>query len=314
MRTIFTLALLMALSSACDKAAEGREPTAAPAASEAAAPAAAPAEAEGTAQADAPSSERYPLLNFELLDPAERTRYVGLAEGEICPCGALESLDACLQREDVCSLGAQAGALMMQLVKQGAQDLAITDQVQQFIDNARRVWTFDLDDAPWAGAEEPEVVLVNFSDFECPHCREFAAVLDEAVERYGDSVRVYYKQFPLGGRRNSSAAAVAALAAHRQGQFVAFHDAVFERQTALSTAPDPTAFLLNIANELGLNMDRFTADANDPALRAQVDADRLEGMNAGVMSTPTCYVDGVRMMDGYSLDALTQRIDAALAE
>lgn len=264
------------------------------------------------AQAGAPAADRYPNLMFQLLEDAERARYVRLAEAELCPCGAVESLDTCLRREDVCELGLESGALMMRLVKQGAEDVEISDQVQQYVTNARRVWEFELSDTPWVGAENPEVVLVNFSDFECPHCREFAHVLDAIAERYGDRVRIYYKQYPLPSHRNAQAAAFAALAAHRQGQFMAFHDLVFQNQQALSAATDPIAFLVAMASQAGLNAERFVADANDAALRAQVDRDRTEGVTAGIMSTPTLFVNGVRMLEGYTVDELGSRLEAAL--
>lgn len=264
---------------------------------------------------DGPSPTRYPGLLFELLDGTERGRFVGLAEAEFCPCdGPMTSLDACLQAEDVCELGLQVGALMMRFVKEGAQDVEITDGIQQFVQNARRVWEFDLTNSPCIGAEEPTITLVNFSDFECPHCREFTHALDAVVEAHPDQVRVCYKQFPLASHPNAGAAAIAALAAHAQGSFIEYHDLVFEHQPALSAAEDPTALLVSLANQAGLNSERFVESANAESSRLQIEADRAEGIAAGLMSTPTCFVNGVKMMGGYTTEDLTARIDAALAE
>ncbi len=291
------------------------------AAEEEAAAEAAPEE-EVTAQAEAgeapvddgPSATRYPGLLFELLDGTERGRFVGLAEAEFCPCeGAMVSLDACLRTEDVCELGLQVGALMMRFVKEGAQDVEITDGVQQFVQNARRVWEFDLTDAPCIGAEEPTLTLVNFSDFECPHCREFTHSLDSVVRAHPEQIRVCYKQFPLASHPNAAAAAIAALAAHAQGSFIEYHDLVFEHQPALSAAEDPTALLLALANEAGLNTERFIESANSEALQQQVERDRAEGIASGLMSTPTCFFNGVKMMGGYTTEELTVRVNEALA-
>lgn len=315
MKMVLPLAIFLLALPCCDNGTA--EPAEAPAATEhqeAAAPGSGAAGTEGTevAQADVPSPERYPNLLFQLLNDEERTRYVALAEAELCPCETVESLDACLQRTDVCELGLQAGATMMRLVKEGAEDVEITDQVQQMIANARRVWEFELGDTPCVGPEDAAITMVNFSDFECPHCREFTHVLDAVREAHSESVRVCYKQFPLGNHRNAAAAAYGALAAHQQGQFLAFHDVIFESQSALSAADDPAAFLVAMANRVGLNVDRFVEAANDEAVRAQVERDRREGMEAGIMSTPTLYFNGVRMMEGYTVEELTARVEAAL--
>ncbi len=317
MKTFFLPLLVLLACAACHQADASVSETSGGAATPAAAEATPGAEGAANgevAQADEVSAERYPALLFELLDATERARYVGLAEAELCPCeGGVQSMDACLQTETVCELAVQAGAVLMRMVKEGAPDLQISDELQQFVTNARRVWEFDLDGVPYVGAEDPVITLVNFSDFECPHCRVYAEALHTMLETHGDQVRVYFKQFPLGGHRNAAAAAVAALAAHQQGQFGTYHDLVFEHQAALSAAEDPTALLVALANQVGLNLERFAEDANSQAMRDQVDADRAEGIASGIQSTPTCYMNGVRMMDGYSTEELNARIEAALA-
>ena len=314
-------ALTLVLAAGCTRPADaGAESPEADQAAEAAAP----VQAEGSAPVapefaqvadDGPAPERYPGLLFQLLDPAERTRYVGLAEAELCPCeGQMQSLDACLHAEDTCELGLQAGALMMRFVKEGAEDIEITDGIQLFVQNARRVWEFDLSNSPCVGPEDAAITLVNFSDFECPHCAEFSHSLQTALEANPEQIRVCFKQYPLPAHQNAAAAAVAAIAAHRQGRFVEYHDLVFAHQVALSAADDPTALLVSLANEAGLNQDRFLEDANAESVHEHVDADRNEGSQAGMTSTPTCFFNGVKMLGGYTEEELTARIAEALAE
>lgn len=278
----------------------------------AAAPTAVPAGSGEVAQAGSYADDRYPGLLFELLTPPEKTRFVGLGEAELCPCeGTVASLDACLQTETVCELALQVGALMMRMVKESSPDMEITDAAQRYVENARRVWEFDLTNVPWAGAETPRSTMIVFSDFECPHCRELAGVVDRLLAAHGDTLRVYYKQFPLPMHQHAPYAAVAALAAARQGQFKAYHDAIFEHQAALQASEDPTPLLVQLATDIGLNVDRFVQDANDPALQALVDRDRREGITADIMATPTIYVDGVKLLDAYSYEALEARIAPA---
>lgn len=304
-RTIWTVLLVCLLALGCNAST----PAAAPSSQAAAAtptgentaeanPAAAAAGTEAVAQAEAPSEDRYPALMFGLLNPAERTRFVRLAEAELCPCdGAPQSLDACLQTAEVCQLAAQTAAQMMRMIKEGAQDLQILDGAQQLVANARRVHTFTLDATPWKGAEAPVLTVVEFADFECPACRDVSNQLRAAMETYGDRVRLYYKHFPLPSHPHAQAAAVASLAAHRQNQFWGFHDRVFDNQARLRGVTDPTPLFLEWAAELGLNENQFARDLEDPALQVQVATDREEGTQAGIQGTPTLFINGVMVMD-----------------
>ena len=289
---------------------------AAPSDSPAAASGAGPGDGSAVAQA-AVATDRYPALGifFGLLTEPERARFGALAEAELCPCeGAVASLDACLQAEDVCMLALSAADLMMRMIKESASDLEIADGLRQSLENARRVHTFNLEDTPYKGAENPVLTIVEFADFQCPHCRHVAGVMSQLMETFGDRVRVYYKHFPLGSHPQAMQAAIASRAAHRQGAFWAYHDTVFANQQQLGTVEDATAMLVGWAVELGLNEERFRADLADPALAAAVAAEREEGMQAGLQGTPTLYVNGVMLMENYEVESLTEYLNRRLAE
>ncbi|MFT4706011.1 MAG: protein-disulfide isomerase [Bradymonadia bacterium] len=326
------MALLIALASGCTQASDAtgvapasasESTTGADSAQPEAAAATPPmnpseqmAQAAQTGQAigDPELNDRYPSLRFGLL-PAEFQRsFMSVAQGELCPCdGVVASLDDCLQAEDACELSVQVASLVLQLVVEQANPVAISDAVQQHVDNSRRVHSFMLDDTPYHGAAEPEVVIVEFSDFECPHCARLAERWGPLLEDYGDRVRVYHKQFPLSSHPNAAAASAAALAADRQGQFIAYKNLVFSHQTVLQQATNPRPLFLQWAEELGLNMARFEADMADSALATQIARDRQEGIGAGIQSTPTIYINGVMQLGSYEDDALRARVDAALA-
>lgn len=307
------LCLVVVFGLACRS--EAAQPTPAP--GEASAPAAAGESAPATevAQAEAPAPDRYPQLLFGRLAPAERTRFVGLAEAELCPCeGGPRSLDACLRdANDGCELALQSASIMFQMIQQGSDDVEVLDGAQTYVRNARRVHSFQLDGAPWKGAENPSVVIVEFADFQCPACREVGNLLGELLPEFRNDLRIYYKQFPLPSHPNASQASIAALAAHRQGQFWAYHDRIFANQSRLNQTNDPMPLLLGWADEVGLDRERFTRDLADPALRQQVEAEIAEGTAAGLMGTPTLYMNGVQVMDAYSREALRARIQGAIA-
>lgn len=302
--TVFTLA--------CDRRSSNAAPSEERGGSSASGEGSSPAV---VAQATEISADRYPGLMFALLEPAERATFVRLAEAELCPCnGAPSSLDSCLRStESACELSLQVGALMMRRIKERAGDVEILDEVQQYIENTRRVHTFDLTSTPWRGAESATVTVVEFADFQCPHCALLSDVMDDLVARYGDRVRFYYKQFPLQSHPQAFAASVASLAAHRQGSFWDYESMIFHNQDRLSLATDPTPLLVQWAQELGLNSERFVADLASAELAAQVNADRAEGMAAGMQATPTVFVNGVMVLDEYTLEGLSAVIDAALS-
>lgn len=274
--------------------------------------------ADQVAQADdeGPSVERYPQLLFALLNPEERTRFVRLAGSELCPCeGQISSLDECLQAvETSCELALMSAEVIMRMIKEGADDVEILDTAQQMVANMQRVHEFDLAETPWKGADEPQVVVVEFADFQCPHCRELSMVMNRVAEDYGDRVRFYFKHFPLGSHPNALVAAAGTVAAQEQGRFWEFHDLVFENQAQLNIVDDPSELLLGYAEELGLNLETFRRDIGSDEVLARVAADRAEGEAAGLMATPTVFIDGVMVLEGLNEQGLRSRLDAALAD
>lgn len=101
-------------------------------------------------------------------------------------------------------------------------------------------------------------------------------------------------------------AAMAALAANRQGKFWEFHHKLFESQSSLSDAT-----IQNIAKDLKLNMDTFNRDMNDPALQGLINRDMNEGARAEVRGTPTLFING-KIMQVRSFPELEQTIEAEL--
>ena len=202
--------------------------------------------------------------------------------------------------------------ILMRMIKESATDLEVADALRQAVENARRVHEFDLENTPFKGAENPVLTIVEFADFQCPHCRMVAGVISTLAEEFGENVRFYYKNFPLDSHPAAARAAVAARAAHRQGEFWAYHDTIFANQQQLAQG-DPTELLVQWAVDLGLNGERFRADLNDPALAAEVASERQEGIGAGLQGTPTIYVNGVLYQEPSDLESmrafLTRRLE-----
>ena len=150
----------------------------------------------------------------------------------------------------------------------------------------------EIGNAPVHGPKDAPIEVVMFSDFECPFCSRVNPSMEQLEKEYGDKVKFSFKHFPLGFHRSAKPAAIASLAAHRQGKFWEMHEKMFANQKALTEANFKAW-----AEELGLDVAKFEADLKDPALAAQVDADMAQGSKVGVRGTPATFING-RLVSG----------------
>ena len=258
---------------------------------------------------DAVKEDRYPMIPLKLLEGDQQARFLKIAQAELCPCeGVFDSLDACLQKENAgCSLAFNVATLAMRKLKEGESDSDVVDAIVKQIERARKVYTFDLDGVPHKGAapEKAKLTIVEFADFQCPHCARGSKTLRDVVKKHGDEITIYFLQFPLPGHPHSRLAARASLAAHQQGKFWELHDLMMDNQSTLS--PDNiTAY----AQMIGLNMDRFNADINDKKIETMIDASLQIGTQVELTGTPSFFINGIRFED--SLEDLEKTIDERL--
>ncbi|QUW19310.1 thioredoxin domain-containing protein [Agrococcus sp. Marseille-Q4369] len=162
-----------------------------------------------------------------------------------------------------------------------------------------------------AGAGAP--VVVEFFDYECPACGQFAPIVDDLVERHGDEVTFAVRYFPLPSHENAIPAAVAAEAAAQQGAFAEMHALLLERQSDWAGADGAEETFRGYAEELGLDLAAFDEAVAADATLDRVALDANAGIALGVPSTPMFYVDGeqLQLRDFGDLEAA---IEAALAE
>lgn len=145
----------------------------------------------------------------------------------------------------------------------------------------------EIGDAPTLGPADAPVTFVEFADYECPFCGDAKDDVDRVLRDYGDRVRFVYKQFPLAYHAHAHLASQAALAAHAQGQFWAYHDTLYAHQSALGRTA-----LESYASTLGLDLAAFRLALDERTHAAAVDADIAHGQAAGVRGTPTFFVNG----------------------
>jgi len=162
----------------------------------------------------------------------------------------------------------------------------------------------DLAGSPVRGPADAKVTIVLWSDFQCPFCSRAVPTVDEIMKNYSKDVRFFFKHQPLPFHSNAMPAAIASMAAHKQGKFWEMHDKLFANQQALSEAKYE-----EIAKEIGLNVAKFKADMADPAIKAKVEADSKYGMQVGADGTPTFYVNGREVSGALPFDSFKNIID-----
>jgi NhaA family Na+:H+ antiporter len=149
------------------------------------------------------------------------------------------------------------------------------------------------------------VGVVLYGDYLCPYCRRLRGVLERLRHALGDRLVYTFRHFPNErAHPGAELMAVGAEAAGRQGRFWEMHDALYRREPPLNRS-----ILLDIAASLGLDMERFKSDLEDPVLRRRVEEDRAEGRRNGVGATPTIFVDGVRYDGAWDFSSMLESLE-----
>lgn len=160
---------------------------------------------------------------------------------------------------------------------------------------------------PGRGPENAPIKIVEFSDFQCPFCVRFVPVLEQVISKYGDKVRLVFRQFPLSAHPQAFKAAEASLCANDQGKFWDLHEAMFENQQQLQVDN-----LKAKATALGMNAEQFNSCLDSGKFSASVQADIQAGIQAGVLGTPALFINGRFISGAVPLDQITKIIDDEL--
>jgi len=158
----------------------------------------------------------------------------------------------------------------------------------------------------YRGPIEALVTVVEYGDFECPYCGQAEPVVRELLREFGD-VRYVWRHLPLSDvHPHAQIAAEATEAAAGQGAFWELHDLLFEHQDALRPSD-----LIGYAEQLGLDIERFTDDLREHAGAARVAEDIDSADLSGVSGTPTFFINGRRHHGAYDIAALSAAVRAA---
>ena len=164
----------------------------------------------------------------------------------------------------------------------------------------------DITGAPVRGKIDAPVTLVLFSDFECPWCGRLEPALAELLAQNQDKLRIVFKHMPLAMHQYAESAALASIAAQRQGKFWEMHDALFQLKEWSDTVVEETA------QKIGLNMEKFHADLTSPETQAQLAKDTTDAQAADITATPSLFINSKPVRDR-SLEAMQKMVTEAFA-
>jgi protein-disulfide isomerase len=169
-----------------------------------------------------------------------------------------------------------------------------------------------IDNEPVRGNRDAKVVVVEFSDFECPFCQRVQKTTAEVREKYSGKIQWVFKDFPLSFHQNALTAHIAANCVHRESEdtYWKFFDALFSDKRTADTLTGPG--LERIASSLGVNMDTFRTCLSDPAVRKEIEEDMKQGESLGVSGTPAFFINGRVISGAQPVSAFTSLIDDEL--
>jgi protein-disulfide isomerase len=277
------------------------------------APAASPAAGEGTKAAPSGSDGAQdttppPGMDLSKLDELAKKIFFRVVNSEPSICGKGQSLLASAKKDASCRRSLNAVRYVAKLADQGYTQSEIIESLLKRYRVAEPKF-IDVSEAPMEGSAKAKVTLVEFADYECPHCKRFQPVLRQILDEFKGDVRLYFKHYPLGQHNNAPKAAAAAVAAQLQGKFWPYQDKLWENQDSL-TGVD----LEKYAKEVGLNMPKFLADVADKKVGQHVQKDHVDGETLGLSSTPTLYINGREYTDAKDTESLREWIKEELAK
>jgi protein-disulfide isomerase len=166
------------------------------------------------------------------------------------------------------------------------------------------------------GSPTAPVEVIEFADFECPACGQYATVTEPDVRTTlvnRGLIRVRYMDYPLSMHKNTWDASLAAACANAQGKFWEMHDALFANQDRWNgeATSRPRSVIADLAKGIGLDMTKYGACMDAETYRPQIQASLDEGARRGVNSTPTFVFNGLMVPNALPYDTFKHYVDSA---
>jgi protein-disulfide isomerase len=237
----------------------------------------------------------------ELMDELKNQPNYGKCKGTMYQCLELAKPDLMAVRF------ANFGAY---LVSKGvpARSLGILARERDSFLNQRTAQFFTFTDSPSLGNEKAKIIITEFAEFKCTHCVAFSPVLKKLIADSNGKVRLFFKHFPLKNHPGTFFSSRAAQAAHRQGKFWEMYDLLYQ-----DFSKQDMEDVLEYARALGMDVERFKKDLEDPRIEELIERDKMEGVRAKVTGTPTLFLNGkmynLRYLEEFLKDLINEEAE-----
>ncbi|HYA17327.1 MAG TPA: thioredoxin domain-containing protein [Bryobacteraceae bacterium] len=252
-----------------------------------------------------------PGIDWQGLTGAKKQAALNFLREEKCACGCNMKLAECRMGDPACAVSRKLSNIAVKDFAAGRNPNDIRAELKKIAEEPPPV----LDDPvkisiagdPYKGPENARMVMVEFSDFQCPYCQKAVAEANKILAAFPKDVKLVFKQFPLDSHEDAEFGAEAALAAQAQGKFWEMHDRLYGGFPDLSRAT-----VMRYAKQIGLDLNRFTRELDSHKYKDRVHAEEQEGEAAGVGGTPTFYFNGRRYNGAFDLASVAPVIKSQL--
>lgn len=251
-----------------------------------------------------------PRADLSALSDEQRAQFLEVAGDVFDYAGCRDTLAKCLgpSTQDLHAL--RMAELVKALIVEGNPPNRVIEAVESYYASfdASKRQNLKPNDCPVLGDAKAPVVVVEFSDYQCPHCAVAAKPLRDLVtQAEKGKARLCSKYFPLNGHPRARIAAACAEYARRHGKFWQMHELLFANQEQLD---DET--LRGLARQLGLDGAQMLQEAYAGKYDGVIDSQQQEGARAGVQATPTLFINGRQHMLPVKLQFLQRSIEDEL--
>ena len=172
-----------------------------------------------------------------------------------------------------------------------------------------------ITDQDWTrGNKDSKVILIEYSDFQCPACQFYYKMVDDLVNEFGNHIYFAYRNYPLKQHPNAVPAAQAAEAAGVQGKFWEMSDLLFANQKEITALQNPKDKFVEYANNLGLNKDQFLKDYDSSKTKDSIIASGKNADKLKLRGTPSFFLNGKLINNPRDYESFRQLIRDELAK
>ncbi|OGH37853.1 MAG: hypothetical protein A3B44_01170 [Candidatus Levybacteria bacterium RIFCSPLOWO2_01_FULL_38_21] len=162
---------------------------------------------------------------------------------------------------------------------------------------------------PATGNPNAKVILVEYSDFQCPACAAYHSLVKQLLSEYNGKIYFVYRYFPLATHQNAMISAQTAYAASLQDKFWEMHDMLFQTQDSWAKSSKAREAFVDYAKKLNLDINKFKTDLESDKGKNFINDTYNKGLAIGINSTPTFFINGVKIQNPRTYDDFKKLIE-----